>query len=100
LHFSELTRVAERVEDGGALPPGDRIGLLEARPAPAQPVRGLLQIVEPQREVSARIEAEIAVRGKVHVARSGCEPEPGSVAQGLRPGDLAQAEPLRVEPAS
>src|SRR5439155_22856224 len=79
---------------------GDRIGLLEARPRPAQPVRGLLQIVDPQREVAARMEAEIAVRGKVHMARNGCYPDPGSFAQGLRPGDLAQAEPLRVEPAS
>src|SRR2546429_5295389 len=65
--FIQLDLVPEGVEHVNATPPRNRFGLLETRAARAQGLHRRVQIVHAQREVAARMKAELAVGREMDV---------------------------------
>src|SRR2546428_3177446 len=90
--------VAERVEDVGPPPARDRVRVLEARTRLLQRADRRVQVAHPKREMAPRMEPEVAVGGKMDVARRRREPEARAVAKRARPLDFPEPERLRVEP--
>src|SRR6185503_2743925 len=96
-YLVQLDLVAERVENVRAPPARDGVGFLKARAGCTELRRGRIEIVDAKREVSSRMEAELAVGRQMHVTRWRRIPDPRSVAEGDGALQLVEPEGRSVE---
>src|SRR5690349_6329500 len=93
----QLDLVAEGIEDVRSTPSGDGFSVFEARPVRAQRLHRGLEVVHSEGEMPARVKAQLAVGGEMHVAWRRRIPDARAVPERRRSFQLRKPERVSVE---